>query len=58
MNKLKMALFVNHTMNYQNYVERNKRRSELVMELKRIFEKLHIKYNLLPQEVLLKQGNP
>lgn len=57
-NKLKMALFVNHTMNYQNFIERNKRRSELVMELKRIFEELHIKYNLLPQEVLLKQVNP
>ncbi|CAL5360310.1 unnamed protein product [Camellia sinensis] len=39
-NKMKMALFVNHTINFQNYVERGNRRSDLVLELKKIFEEL------------------
>ncbi|CAL5437919.1 unnamed protein product [Camellia sinensis] len=37
---MKMALFVNHTINFQNYVERGNRRSDLVLELKKIFEEL------------------
>ncbi|KAM7493508.1 hypothetical protein LguiB_028117 [Lonicera macranthoides] len=52
-NKIKMAIFFNHTMNFQDYGEKNRRRSELVLELKKIFEELHIRYDLLPQEVLL-----
>nr|GEU98623.1 mechanosensitive ion channel protein 10-like [Tanacetum cinerariifolium] len=52
-NKIKMALFFNHTMNFQDYGEKNKRRSELVLELKKFFEDLKIKCNLLPQEVHL-----
>ncbi|CAL5437915.1 unnamed protein product [Camellia sinensis] len=52
-NKMKMALFVNHTINFQNYVERGNRRSDLVLELKKIFEELGIKFHLLPQEVHL-----
>ncbi|XP_030489834.2 mechanosensitive ion channel protein 10 [Cannabis sativa] len=54
-NKLKMALYPNHTINFQEYGERNRRRSELVMELKRIFEEIHIKYYLLPQTIHLDQ---
>ncbi|KAJ6812727.1 mechanosensitive ion channel protein 10-like [Iris pallida] len=50
-NKLDMALYVNHTMNFQNVGEKNSRRSELVLELKKIFEDLSIQYRLLPQEV-------
>ena len=50
-NKIKMALFFNHTMNFQEFGEKNRRRSELVIEMKKIFEELGIKYNLLPQEV-------
>ncbi|XVF35105.1 hypothetical protein REPUB_Repub18cG0115900 [Reevesia pubescens] len=50
-NKMKMALYITHTINFQNYVDKSNRRSELVLELKRIFETLDIKYNLLPQEV-------
>uniref|UniRef100_A0A2N9IP40 Mechanosensitive ion channel protein n=1 Tax=Fagus sylvatica TaxID=28930 RepID=A0A2N9IP40_FAGSY len=57
LNKLKMALCVQHTMNHQNYGERNSRRSELVLELKRIFESLGIKYHFLPQEVHVTQFN-
>ena len=50
-NKIKMALFFNHTMNFQDFAERNRRRSDLVLEMKKIFDDLSIKYNLLSQEV-------
>ncbi|KAK8566724.1 hypothetical protein V6N13_002413 [Hibiscus sabdariffa] len=56
-NKLKMALFCNHTMNFQDFREKNRRRTELVLELKRIFEELGVRYNLLPQHVNLNQVN-
>ncbi|XWS17600.1 hypothetical protein CRYUN_Cryun33cG0080900 [Craigia yunnanensis] len=56
-NKLKMALYCNHTMNFQEFREKNRRRTELVIELKRIFEELGIRYNLLPQHVNLNQVN-
>ncbi|GAV84369.1 MS_channel domain-containing protein [Cephalotus follicularis] len=52
-NKMKMGLYVNHTINFQNYGDRSNRRSDLVLELKKIFEELSIKYHLLPQEVHL-----
>ncbi|KAK2994023.1 hypothetical protein RJ640_018780 [Escallonia rubra] len=52
-NKIKMALFFNHTMNFQDFAEKMRRRSELVIEMKRIFHVLEIKYNLLPQDVNL-----
>lgn len=52
-NKMKMVLYVTHTINFQNSGDKNNRRSELVLELKRILEELDIKYNLLPQEVRL-----
>jgi len=53
-NKIKMVLFFNHTMNFQDIGEKNKRRSELVLEMKNIFDNLEIRYSLLPQEILLK----
>ncbi|KAL6008568.1 hypothetical protein ACLOJK_034081 [Asimina triloba] len=53
-NKMKIGLYVLHTMNHQNYGEKSSRRSELVFELKKIFESLGIKYNLLPQEFIPK----
>ncbi|XP_051119169.1 mechanosensitive ion channel protein 10-like [Andrographis paniculata] len=52
-NKIKMAVFINHTMNFQDFPERNRRRTEFVLEMKRIFEELSIRYDLLPQEVHL-----
>lgn len=55
-NKIKFALYCNHTMNFQEFEEKNRRRTELMIELKRIFEELNIEYNLLPQKVHL--GNP
>ncbi|XP_057432429.1 mechanosensitive ion channel protein 10-like [Lotus japonicus] len=57
-NKIKMSLFVIHTMNFQEYPEKSKRRSELVMEIKKIFEELNIRYNLLPQDVHLRHVEP
>ncbi|XAR53469.1 hypothetical protein NMG60_11022034 [Bertholletia excelsa] len=57
-NKMNMALYVNHTINFQNYVEKINRRSELVLELKEIFKELGIKYQLLPQEVHLVHSGP
>ncbi|CAI0375197.1 unnamed protein product [Linum tenue] len=53
--KMKLTLAVQHTMNHQNYGEKSSRRSELVFELKKIFDNLGIKYHLLPQQVHLTQ---
>ncbi|XP_051151357.1 mechanosensitive ion channel protein 10-like [Andrographis paniculata] len=52
-NKIKMAVYFNHTMNFQDFAERNRRRSGLVLEVKQIFEDLNIGYDLLPQQVNL-----
>ncbi|KAJ4708967.1 Mechanosensitive ion channel protein [Melia azedarach] len=52
-NKIKIALYFTHTITFQEFGEKNKRRSELVIELKKMFEELTIKCNLLPQEILL-----
>ena len=48
-----MILKMYHTINFQNYAEKSSRRSELVLELKKILEDLNIKYHLLPKEVHL-----
>ncbi|XP_057799691.1 mechanosensitive ion channel protein 10-like isoform X2 [Salvia miltiorrhiza] len=53
MNKIKMVVFFNHTMNFQDYGEKSRRRTGLVLEMKRIFEELRIGYDLLPQQVHL-----
>lgn len=50
-NKMIIALYVTHTINFQNLGEWGNRRSDLVIELKRILEEIGIKYRLLPQEV-------
>ncbi|KAL5572399.1 hypothetical protein UlMin_021996 [Ulmus minor] len=50
-NKMKIALYVTHTINFQNYGDKTSRRSELVLEMKKIFEELGIKYHLLSQQV-------
>ncbi|KAL6208067.1 hypothetical protein ACLB2K_019019 [Fragaria x ananassa] len=52
-NKLKMALFFSHTMNFQEWGEKQRRRSEMVMALKKCLEDLHITYYLLPLEFSL-----
>ncbi|KAJ6360333.1 hypothetical protein OIU77_004357 [Salix suchowensis] len=56
-NKMKLTLSVLHTMNHQNYGEKSSRRSELVFELKKIFDNLGIKYHLLPRQVHLTHVN-
>ncbi|KAJ6433947.1 hypothetical protein OIU84_017622 [Salix udensis] len=56
-NKMKLTLSVLHTMNHQNYGEKSSRRSELVFELKKIFDSLGIKYHLLPRQVHLTHVN-
>uniref|UniRef100_A0A803MCZ6 Mechanosensitive ion channel MscS domain-containing protein n=1 Tax=Chenopodium quinoa TaxID=63459 RepID=A0A803MCZ6_CHEQI len=57
LNTMKMALCVQHTINHQNIGERNLRLTDLILELKKNFENLGIKYHLLPQEVHLTQFN-
>nr|VDD18837.1 unnamed protein product [Brassica rapa] len=52
-NKLNLNLVVTHTMNFQVFAEKNLRRTELVITLKRILEDLEIDYTLLPQDVRL-----
>ena len=49
-----MILYVTHTINFQNIVEKGNRRSDLGLELKKIFEELGIKYHLLPQDIHVK----
>ncbi|XP_058786013.1 mechanosensitive ion channel protein 10-like [Vicia villosa] len=57
-NKIKMGLYVTHTINFQEFGEKTKRKGELVMEVKKIFEELKIRYNLLPQGVHLRHIEP
>ncbi|KAK9233417.1 hypothetical protein WN943_023667 [Citrus x changshan-huyou] len=57
-NKMEMALYVTHTINFQDYAKKVKRRSKLVLELKKIFEDLGIRYYLLPQEVRIRYTGP
>ncbi|KAK6119692.1 hypothetical protein DH2020_046560 [Rehmannia glutinosa] len=52
-NKIKMALFFNHTMNFQDFPEKSRRKTDLVLEMKNFFEELNIRYDLLPQDVHL-----
>lgn len=53
MNMLKLNVLVVHTMNFQNFLERNIRRTGLVIAIKRMLEELEIEYTLLPQDVHL-----
>ncbi|CAF2119352.1 unnamed protein product [Brassica napus] len=57
MNKLKMALYSNHTITFQEYRERNIRRTEQALAIKKILEDLHIDYSLLPQHVHLTKSD-
>ncbi|KAL2937977.1 Mechanosensitive ion channel protein 10 [Bienertia sinuspersici] len=52
-NKIKMALYFTHTMNFQDFPLKSRRRSELILEMKNIFDDLEISYHLLPQEIHL-----
>ncbi|KAG2333676.1 hypothetical protein Bca52824_004856 [Brassica carinata] len=52
-NKLNLNVIFTHTINFQNFAEKNLRRTEMVIALKRILEELEIDYTLLPQHVHL-----
>uniref|UniRef100_A0A803NEG4 Mechanosensitive ion channel MscS domain-containing protein n=1 Tax=Chenopodium quinoa TaxID=63459 RepID=A0A803NEG4_CHEQI len=56
-NKIKMAVYVTHTMNFQDIVEKSKRRTEFFLEMKSIFDDLEISYQLLPQEIHLTKAD-
>lgn len=51
LNMLKIALWPNHRMNFQDMGERWDRRSLLVEEIVAIFKELDINYRLLPLDV-------
>ena len=53
-NQMNISVYVTHTIKFQNPRRKNIRRYDLLLELKKIFEELHIKYHLLSQEVHLK----
>ncbi|KMZ62548.1 Mechanosensitive ion channel family protein [Zostera marina] len=55
-NKINMSLYFRHTITYQDIVARIMRKTELIIELKNIFEDLDIRYSLLPQHVNLKMA--
>ncbi len=50
-NKLKLSLGLSHTMNHQDYGEKVARKSELLWEMRKIFEELGIAYHLPTKEV-------
>ncbi|KAF2287164.1 hypothetical protein GH714_038527 [Hevea brasiliensis] len=52
-NKMTVALHVNHTINYRHRKKRAKRRSDLLLEMRHIFQDLGIQYNLPRQRVHL-----
>jgi hypothetical protein len=53
--KLRMVLYFKHTMNFQEFGEKNARRAELIIALMKILEEQKIIYYLLAQEVHLAQ---
>ncbi|CAH8271632.1 unnamed protein product [Arabidopsis lyrata] len=53
MNKLVLNILVQHTINFQVYIEKSRRRTALIIAIKRILEELEIDYSLLPQDVHL-----
>ncbi|MCO5567277.1 hypothetical protein L7F22_020967 [Adiantum nelumboides] len=52
-NKMNMQLTVNHTINFNDDMERKIRKSELILDVKKILQELEFGYKLLPQEVHL-----
>ncbi|KAH7444978.1 hypothetical protein KP509_02G100400 [Ceratopteris richardii] len=53
LNSMELYVTLQHTINFQNSGERLSRRSELLLEIKRIFASLGVEYHLLPQTVEL-----
>jgi hypothetical protein len=57
-NKLKLSLGLSHTMSYQDYGEKVERKSELLWEMRKIFEELGIAYHLPTKEVFCHTNIP
>ncbi|GKV24805.1 hypothetical protein SLEP1_g34373 [Rubroshorea leprosula] len=49
-NKIKLGVYFRHTINFQNYGKKRKRRSKIVLKLKEILESHQIKFHFLPKE--------
>ena len=60
LNRLKLSVTMQHTINFQNFGERMSRRSELLLEMKRFFSDLGIEYRLLtqPLQILSPYSSP
>lgn len=56
MHQLKLSLGLTHTINHQDFNEKLSRKSDLLWEMKKIFEDLHIEYHLQPQDIILHTG--
>lgn len=56
-NRMQMQLMVNHTINYHDILERQIRRSDLILEVQKMLQELEIGYRLLPQEVHFGSGS-
>ncbi|EOA20024.1 hypothetical protein CARUB_v10000298mg [Capsella rubella] len=56
-NKLVLNVLVQHTINFQVFVEKSIRRTALIIAVKKILEDLEIDYTLLPQDVRLTGQN-
>ena len=51
LNRIRMAIWLCHKMNYQDMGERYARRSLLIEEMVKIFRELDIQYRLLPIDI-------
>lgn len=51
MNRMKMAVWLTHKMNYQDIGERFERRAKLAEEMVNIFKELDMQYRLLPIDI-------
>ncbi|CAK9195583.1 unnamed protein product [Sphagnum troendelagicum] len=56
MHQLLLSLGLTHTINHQDFGEKMSRKSDLLWEMKKIFEDLHIDYHLQPQDIILHKG--
>ncbi|CAK9180369.1 unnamed protein product [Ilex paraguariensis] len=55
MNRLKISLWLSHTMNHQDMGERWARRALLIEEMIKVFTELDIQYRMLPFDVNVRQ---
>ena len=58
LNRLKLSVTMQHTINFQNFGERMSRRSELLLEMKKFFTDLGIEYRLLTQPLQILSPYP